>query len=274
MPPIPPYYLQCSVYFYASEVDAEAGEHSGGSGFLVNVPVEGHEGWGSSYAVTNKHVLDNGALVLRLNQTQGGTRVISTERDEWFDHPHRYDVSVRSLDLAGEQLEYSSISTSEFITQELVGDYRIYPGDETFLVGRLITPWGQQRNSPAVRFGNISMMAHAADPVRGYEGIEQEAFLVECRSLSGFSGSPVFASTTRTYNANDHLPKALNPQPSPKPEGEKRGLTVTTISTTGTFGPWLLGIDWGHLPLWKPVFIPTEVLITRCATALLSRTPE
>ena len=117
-----------------------------------------------------------------------------------------------------------------------------------------MTPSGQQRNAPAVRFGNISMMADPGEPVRGYENIEQEAFLVECRSLSGFSGSPVFASTTRTYSADDHLPKALNPQSPPKPEGDKQGLTVTMVSTTGTFGPWLLGIDWGHLPLWKSVY--------------------
>ena len=254
MPPIPKYYLHCSAYFYGSVADAESGERSGGSGFLVNVPVEGHEGWGSLYAVTNRHVLNEGGLFLRLNKTEGGTKVISTERDQWFDHPDRYDVSILSLDLQGEQLEYSSIPTTEFITQEIVEDYRIGPGDETFLVGRLMTPSGQQRNAPAVRFGNISMMAAPGEPVRGYENIEQEAFLVECRSLSGFSGSPVFGSTTRTYSADDHLPKALHPQSSPKPEGGKRGLTVTMVSTTGTFGPWLLGIDWGHLPLWKSVY--------------------
>jgi len=253
MPPISKYYLQCSVYFYCSEADAENGERSGGSGFLINVPVEGHEGWGSLYVVTNRHVLNGGGLVLRLNKTEGGTRVISTDREKWFDHPARYDVSVLSLDLADEQLEYSSIPTSEFITPDIVEDYRIYPGDDTFLVGRLITPWGQQRNAPAVRFGNISMMADPDDPVRGYENVEQEAFLVECRSLSGFSGSPVFASTTRTYRADDHIPKSKH-APEPKPDGEKRGLTVTMVATTGTFGPWLLGIDWGHLPLWKPVY--------------------
>jgi hypothetical protein len=41
---------------------------------------------------------------------------------------------------------------------------------------------------------------------------------------------PVFASTTRTYSADDHLLKALNPQSSPKPEGDTRGLTVAMVS--------------------------------------------
>jgi len=26
---------------------------------------------------------------------------------------------------------------------------------------------------------------------------------------------------------------------------------------SGTFGPWLLGIDWGHIPMWKK---PCEVM--------------
>lgn len=107
----------------------------------------GHEGWGSLYAVTNRHVLNEGGLVLRLNKTEGGTKVISTERDQWLDHPDLCDVSVLSLDLQGEQLEYSSIPTTEFITQEIVEDYRICPGDETFLVGRLLTPSGQPQCS-------------------------------------------------------------------------------------------------------------------------------
>ena len=31
-------------------------------------------------------------------------------------------------------------------------------------------------------------------------------------------------------------------------------LKLELMPPTGTFGPWLLGIDMGHLPLWKPVF--------------------
>ena len=53
-------------------------------------------------------------------------------------------------------------------------------------------------------------------PVGG--GREQLSFLVECRSLSGFSGSPVFISSGRT------------------------------------FGSLLLGVDFGHIPLLKPLF--------------------
>jgi hypothetical protein len=98
------------------------------------------------------------------------------------------------------------------------------------------------------------MMADPSELARGYAGVDQEAFFVECRSLSGFSGSPVFASTTRHYNA-ENAPKVMRRTQSDQPaDGERRGLKIDFVGAEGTWGPWLLGIDWGHLPLWKPVF--------------------
>jgi hypothetical protein len=254
MPPIPKHYLHCSAYLYPSKQSARDGERFGGSGFLVHVPVEGHEGWGSLSVITNKHVLDSGGLFIRLNTTTGGTDVKETERDEWVDHSNGFDVSAYPLDIEGRPFEYSSISTVDFITREIVADYDIGPGDEAFLVGRLITPWGQQRNVPAVRFGNLSMVADPNELAIGWGGVEQEAFFVECRSLSGFSGSPVFVSTTRLYTA-ENAPKSMRePEKEEPKEGEKKGLTTTFVAAQGTWAPWLLGIDWGHLPLWKPVY--------------------
>ena len=101
------------------------------------------------------------------------------------------------------------------------------------------------------------MMADPNELVRGYGGVEQESFFVDCRSLSGFSGSPVFASTTRAYFADEHYPKDLMPEPH-GPNEAGIGLTITPVATEGTFGPWLLGIDWGHLPLWKSVYEKDE----------------
>jgi hypothetical protein len=254
VPPIPEYYLNCSIFLYPSEQTARDGDQFGGSGFVIHFPVEGHDNWGSLYAVTNKHVLDAGCRFIRFNTKTAGVHVIESERDKWIDHPDRYDVSVLSLDVDGETLEYSSIGIEKFITREIVDDYSICPGDEAFLVGRLITPWGQQRNKPAVRFGNISMMADANEPARGWGDVEQEVFFVECRSLSGFSGSPVFVSTTRYYD-KAHAPKAMrDPKPDLKGVPADQRLKIDFLGAEGTFGPWLLGIDWGHLPLWKPVY--------------------
>ena len=59
-------------------------------------------------------------------------------------------------------------------------------------------------------------------------GYTVESFLVETRSLSGFSGSPVFVYHT-----------LHTPYPSDFPDREE--------------GIWLLGVDWGHLPIFENV---------------------
>ena len=64
------------------------------------------------------------------------------------------------------------------------------PGDDVFFVGRFISQQGQQRNTPTVRQGVISMLPH--EKVPSWEGTPVDSFLVEARSLSGYSGSPVF----------------------------------------------------------------------------------
>jgi hypothetical protein len=57
------------------------------------------------------------------------------------------------------------------------------------MVGRFTSHDGRQRNAPSVRFGNISMMP---GEVISHCGSPHKAFLVEARSISGYSGSPVF----------------------------------------------------------------------------------
>lgn len=260
MAPIPKQFLDCSVYFYDSEQAARDGERSGGSGFLVHIPSE-HKGMVHLYAVTNKHVIDKGSQVLRINTVEGGIGIITSQRDSWWDHPDGYDVSVLPIEMEGERFRWFSVGINKFITRDIVNDYQLGPGDDAFLIGRLVTPWGQQRNIPAVRFGNISMMADPNELVRGYGGVEQECFFVDCRSLSGFSGSPVFVSTTRAYFSDEHYPKDLMPE-AQGPSEEGIGLTITRVITQGTFGPWLLGIDWGHLPLWRSVYEKDEETCT------------
>ena len=45
------------------------------------------------------------------------------------------------------------------------------------------------------------MMAHADEPITREDGGEQKSFIVEGKSLSGSSGSPVFITTTQLYRA-------------------------------------------------------------------------
>jgi hypothetical protein len=69
-------------------------------------------------------------------------------------------------------------------------------------------------------------------------GIGQDSFLVEMRSFSGYSGSPVFV----------YINPTLARPPSYK--------TPLNHPYNQVFhGPWLLGIDWSHIPNFKPVLM-------------------
>ncbi len=221
--------LDSVVYLYPSVTDAEAGEKAGGTGFLVGVPSGVHEGVTYQYAVTNSHVIREGnSPVIRLNTQDGATDVLKLSKDDWVDHQYGDDLAVCPLEFSLDTHKFSLLTTDEwFLTKEEMEKYDIGPGDDVFMVGRFIQHEGRQRNTPVVRFGNISMMPW--EPVTNMRGIKQESFLVEMRSLSGFSGSPVFV----------HIPPlALRPG--------KESLEVTSYF-------WLLGVDWGNFSIDEEV---------------------
>jgi hypothetical protein len=241
---------------YASEKDATEGANFGGSGFLVYVTSATNPAFCHLYAVTNKHVLDGGCAVIRMNRKEGGIKLIPTVRQNWFDHPEGDDVTVLPLEVDS-SFHWWAIGTHQFLTKKIIDLYRLGWGDETFLVGRLITQDGHQKNAPVLRFGNISLIADAEQPIGCDGGRNQEGFLVECRSLSGFSGSPVFAMTTQTYE-RDHALKIIEFLKEQRIPPGSTYIGRTAIQGQGVFflnaGPWLLGIDWGHVPLWKTVY--------------------
>ncbi len=181
------------------------------------------------YAVTNRHVVEDGrARVLRINTHEGGFDTIETSLELW-ERPADDDLAVLPLELA-EQFKWSAVSLNEFLTPEMARGMTglpIGPGDEVAMIGRFVSHDGKQRNRPTVRFGNISMDADPHEKIR-VGGHELEAFLVECRSLSGFSGSAVLV-----YPASE------------------RGRI--TIPFRGHIDPFLLGIDYAHIPTWKAV---------------------
>ena len=190
---------------------------------MVAVPFEENPDRGLIYAVTNSHVIrEGGSPVVRLNTKDGLTDVIPATDANWLDHVDGDDLAVCPIGLSQERHQYKYLLPSLFLTPELVNQESIGPGEDTFLVGRFITHEGRQRNLPSVRFGNIAMMPWEpiTHPTRG---IKQESFLVESRSIGGYSGSPVFVWI---------LPFSHRP-------GAK--------GYSGGRGPWLLGVDWCHL---------------------------
>jgi hypothetical protein len=216
---VPQAFLNCCLYIYPSKADAERGTLIGGTGFLVTVPIPSETtlAW-QLYVVTAKHVISKlESPVLRINLMAGGFESVETNNERWSKCKDA-DLAVLSLGLEYEKYRYWFIHIEEFVDSPNTQGVGI--GDDTFMVGRFVSQDGEQQNTPTARFGNISMMPNA----------EQPNFLVEHRSLPGFSGSPVFVWINPGLLRLPYAKVELNPHYDPM-----------------KYGPWLLGIDSCHL---------------------------
>lgn len=232
MPAIPPETIDCIAYLYPDKISALAGERVGGCGCIVSVPApEIHKDFCYVYVVTNSHVVRDGkSPVVRVNSRDGGLTIYDNVPGVWSDHPDGDDIAVAPVAFKYEEADVKAVPEDWFLTKQQLEDYKIGPGDEVVIVGRFINHEGKQRNLPAARFGHISMLPY--EPVRTRRGLLQEVFLVECRSLPGYSGSPVF----------------LAPLPG-----------ITYIERSVLTHAKFLGIDMGHIRDQRPVLDKAEL---------------
>jgi hypothetical protein len=261
VPRISDIFTNVAVYVYQCLEDASNGEAFGGSGFLVAMPLEVNKEWYSFYAVTNRHVVAKaGTPVLRLNRKDGSVECIPTREDQWLFHPGGDDVAVMPLDIQWQEYKFFAFSIKDFVTEKRIADEDIGIGDDTVMIGRFINHDGCQRNAPAVRFGNIAMMHH--EPIVSEEtGIAQESFLVEVRSLPGYSGSAVLLwspcaindmSRSRLGAGKPNLAWAMATKETAfRAASQMSEFTVKQL--TSPKGPYLLGIDWCHIPRKAPI---------------------
>lgn len=224
-------FLDCVIYLYPDRNAAEAGERIGGSGFLVGVQSKGlPQNFWFLYAITNKHVVAGGATTIRLTTRDGKTDVIETDERSWVFHPDGDDLAACLVSFDPNDFKFHFIPRASFLTHEIIDDFKVGPGDEIFVVGRFISHEGKQQNRPTARFGFISQMPH--EPVVQDDGFEQESFLLEVRSIGGFSGSPVFLYVMPV------VPDTF---------------ATRKIQAAGRYGEWLLGVEWGMLLNWEVV---------------------
>lgn len=237
MPRIRDQILDSVFYLYPTIEDANTGEQVGGTGFMVGVPSETDNSRVYAFAVTASHNIREGnSPIIRWTMSEkwkdanGNTPqfCIMLTQDMWIHHPDGDDVAVFPLDVV-EDARFPVIHVDYFITNELIDEHDIGPGDEIFLVGRFIGLDGKARNRPTVRFGRIAMMP---EPIEHPRGIIQESFVVETLSKPGYSGAPVIVHIP-PYSARPNLP---DPH-----------------VTGNTFSMWLLGVDWGHIKSYDPV---------------------
>jgi hypothetical protein len=261
------------IYLYRSKKEAEEGHHQGGTGFLVSVQSDASPDYFHVYAVSNKHVVqaDGYAPVVRTTAAvrheqciddpdaaslglMGNREVIVFGSNQWKAHDEA-DVAITYLgpdrripQIApgyGHRFSYT-IPSSLLITRKVIRAFDVGPGDDVYMCGRFIGHPGVYFNEPSVRWGTISLM-HSYVDLEGKK--PEEVFLVEMRSLSGFSGSPV---TWRLPIDFEFYLTALGEQ-------QKKPYPLTTRNIreeSGPMptGPWLLGIDCGSFPYYSPVF--------------------
>jgi hypothetical protein len=136
-----------------------------------------------------------------MNRRDGGVEMLPLKGGNWLLDPNGEDLAAAPMGkLDIDRIKERFPITEQFITPALIHEYEVGPGDETFMIGRFAPHDGGKRNLPSVRFENISMMPD--EPVTTPLGLKQESFLVETRSLAGYSGSPVFIHRVRRGREN------------------------------------------------------------------------
>ncbi len=218
-------------YIYSSKNEAQDSSPISATGFLFGVPMTDITDRLFVYAVTNKHVVneigDNPTL--RINLKDGGFDVIETEKEDWNFHPLGSDLAIYSLEL-DDKFDFSVIHPEFFLSGEFMKEKDVGAGNEVIMIGNFHNIGGKQKNIPVVRFGQIAQMPE--EPLtNSYTNLNEESFLVEMRSISGFSGSPVILSIPwgsrriKKEKKEDSKPQWHKPEPNYYR---------------------LLGIDWGH----------------------------
>ncbi|MGP8231511.1 MAG: hypothetical protein ACLQL2_02450 [Methylovirgula sp.] len=218
------------IYLYPDEKSADEGEKIGGSGFLVGVPSKGlPQNFWFLYAVTNKHVIEDGATTIRFTTPDGKKEILTTDERSWVHHPAGDDLSACLISFDPKTIKFNFVPRGDFVSDYDIKNLDIGVGDEIFVVGRFISHEGKQHNNPTARFGCIAQMP--LEPIVQDHGFPQESYLIEVRSIGGFSGSPVFLHIMAT---NDKFATMKRVEWHQNRER-------------------LLGIEWGLLQTWDPV---------------------
>jgi hypothetical protein len=231
---IPDDWLEAVVFLYENEGDARTSSHLGGTGFIIGLTAAGVKG-SHPYVVTNRHVAES-CPVVRVVARDGGVTSVIYDEDEWIYHPDFDDIAVARLPA---NLVPRMIPVGLFMTEALFEELYLGPGDEVFIMGRFIGLDERLENTPTVRFGQLAM-GTVERVTSDYTKLSQESFVVEMRTLTGYSGSPTFV----------HI--AGRPGGIPKSRASK-SLTDTLAKRNRRGGTWLLGIEWGNLHRYQRV---------------------
>jgi hypothetical protein len=172
-----------------------------GSVFFVGLEkVEGEPGKVQDLVwVTARHVIDGirklGCLEVhvRLNTKDGTARWHATNIGDWFSTADAScDIALYSAPLPADA-DHTACSTDMILTPEIQVKHSFGVTDDVIVVGLFQHRAGNRRNAPIVRHGTLASVDEE-EAVSTKLG-DMPAYLIECRSIGGLSGSPVFVVT-------------------------------------------------------------------------------
>jgi hypothetical protein len=187
-----------------------------GTVFVVSDPVPGLPDRRWVYLVTARHVIEgirhksaeDDSVYLRVNNKDGTAHFVRVPITAWLFHPSdnslitgkawmtptaeiRYDVAVASCPDAVARIVRIAATDFNFVDDALMERENVAVGDDLAIVGLYNKHVGKNRNIPIVRSGMIAAMPEPGELVATQIG-PMEVYLIETRSTSGLSGSPVF----------------------------------------------------------------------------------
>lgn len=183
----------CFLFF-----DKRGARRAAGTAFWVGIEENGHR---FPYLITAKHVIDgirdggdNDRVYARINTAWGKSVDIETKLSYWLASPSDPYLDVAACPfVVDDKMDIRVLPTQLFLSDEVIKSDGIGAGDEVFITGLFSAPFGDERNLPVIRVGNIAAMPGEKVLIRWRQDeVRIDAYLIECKSIGGLSGSPVF----------------------------------------------------------------------------------
>jgi hypothetical protein len=187
----------------------------GGTGFLVSY----RETVTHPYLVTARHVAErliqhqDTGFVIRVNRVSGGFKEIPVSKIDWTFHPDpTVDIAISEYTLVNTEWD-----AGYYVWEDrgiILPDDDIWCGDPISIIGLFRLHYGSQRNMPFAHTGNVAMMPDKNEPIPVKNVITDKVdlvygYLVEAQTLSGLSGSPVFAREPFALAVQDPIGGAM-----------------------------------------------------------------
>ena len=202
-----------SVLFLGTKEDGKFKPRA--TAFIVSIF---EEEWGWRFLVTAEHVIygftkEKCDIWVRSNLKNGTTIENKLSNVKWWFHPDKAsnatDVAVTPVDFANDE-DFLAIRLSQDIsmaaTDQVLRANNVHVGHEVYICDLFRSHYGQQKNVPIVRVGNIAMMLGEEKVFTKYCGYT-DAYLIEARSIGGLSGSPVYINVpTHTMGSRLQIP--------------------------------------------------------------------